>query len=76
VFLKGIKTLLNLEVAHFGSFWFMIMLIDSHEIVTTMSAKKIIEENGHVGFSVMYCIHIRFDILDEFFPFSFPEVLW
>jgi hypothetical protein len=50
------------------------MLIVLHEIIQTVCAKNTTQYTGHVGFSVTYCIHLRLDILEEFFPFSLLEV--
>jgi hypothetical protein len=53
------------------------MLVVLHEIIQTVRAKKTIQYTGHVSFSVTYCIHLRLDMLDEFFPVSLPQVsLW
>jgi hypothetical protein len=36
--------------------------------------KKTIQHTGHEGFSDTYSIHLCLNVLDEFFPFSFPQV--
>jgi hypothetical protein len=51
-------------------------MIFLHEIIEAVPAKKIIQHTGHVFISIMYCIHLRFDVFDKFSPLPFPKNSW